>query len=167
MKRGDKGQMKMSFGMIFSMIMIIIFIGFSFYAITKFLDLQNSAQIGKFVNELESDVDSAWKGSQSSQKHEYSVPRKVEYVCFINYDSRERGRYNDFYIELNRFYNGNENLFFYPPGSGQGIDSREIRNLDIRKITETENPFCIEKTDGRISLTIKKDFGEALVTITR
>ena len=42
------GQATISFGMVFSIIMIIIFISFAFYAIQKFLDLQNSAQVGKF-----------------------------------------------------------------------------------------------------------------------
>ncbi len=95
------------------------------------------------------------------------VPKKIDYVCFIDYSSSERGRYDDFYDELEQFYSENENLFFYPPGSGQGRDTEAIENIDIQKTTETENPFCFDNSEGRISLTIKKDFGEALVTITR
>ncbi|MFH1325670.1 MAG: hypothetical protein ABIH49_02795 [archaeon] len=161
-----RGQIKLSFGMIFSIILIVLFISFAFYAIGKFFDVQNSVQVGKFSNDLQNDVDKLWKGSQGSQEQEYLLPTKIKYVCFVDYGINDgaRGANRDFYSEYERIYE-NENMFFYPFGSSEGSDFVEIKHLSIEKITETNNPLCFENLKGKVALTIKKDFGEALVTI--
>ena len=162
-----KAQLKLSFGMIFSIILIIIFIAFSFYAVQKFIDIQKSVQIGKFANDFQNDIDKIWKGSQGLQKKEYFLPKKISFVCLTDYSSNERGLNRNFYDELKLVYYENENLFFYPIGSAEGFDAREMKHLDLIKTTETENPLCVENIEGKISLTIQKDFNEALVTITK
>jgi len=160
-----KGGIKLSFGMIFSIILIIIFIAFAFYAIQKFLQIQDAAKVGQFTNNLQSDIDSAWKGSQRSQKVEYSLPKKIEYVCFIDINSGRSGTNRNFYDELKHICYNDENMAFYPIGSSQGIESKEIKHIDIEKITLDENPFCIKNIDGKAEMTIQKNFGEELVTI--
>ncbi len=139
-----RGQMKLSFGMIFSIILIVIFIAFAFYAIKTFLGIQDEMKIGQFVNGLQSDVDKMWKGSQGSQEVEYLLPSKIESVCFKD----------DEY----------ENLIFR---SDDFIGGKEIKHINITKITEAENPFCIENVKGKVKMIIKKDYGEALVEIIR
>ena len=164
----NKGQMKLSFGMIFSIILIIIFVSFSFFAIKKFIGIGNSAQVAKFGDNLQKDVDKAWKGSQSSQEKEYFLPSKIKYVCFANYSdypSGGRGIHIDFYKELKKTHQEYENLFFYPIGSTGGLNSKRIKHLDMTKITDQDNPFCIENSDGKIKLTLEKKYGDALVTI--
>ncbi len=163
-----RGQMKLSFGMIFSIILIIIFVSFAFFAIKKFIEIGTTAQVAKFSDTLQNDVDKAWKGSQSSQEKEYFLPSKIEFVCFVNYSnypSGDSGKYTMFYDELKRVFQEYENLFFYPIGSSEGLDSRQIKHLDLTKTTIMNNPFCIENKDGKIKLTIEKKYGEALVTI--
>ena len=163
-KRGD---MKISFGMIFSIILIVIFIIFSFYAIQKFLGIQHVAQIGKFTDDLQADVDKIWRGSQGSQEQEYFLPNSVKYVCFTDYNSTKRGENRDFYDELDQNFYETENLFFYPLGSGEGFDSLNMKHIDIAETTIAENPLCFENLKGKINLVIKKDFGEASATISR
>lgn len=163
----SRGQMRLSFGMIFSIILMVAFIVVAFYAIQKFLEIQNSVQVAKFARDLQEDVDRMWKGSEGSQVHEYFLPGKIDYVCFANFNSQSRGMYDDFYDEIDNFYYENENLFFYPPKSIGGRNSEWIKNIDAEKITSSENPFCIENIKGKIELTTKKEFGEALVTITK
>ena len=162
-----RAQMNLSFGMIFSIILIFIFIAFAFYAIQKFLVIGKTAQIARFAEQLESDIDKIWKGSQGSQKEEYFLPSKIEYVCFADYNSNKAGINQNFYDELSLVYSYGENLFFYPVGSSEGLSSKEVKHIDLKKITEEENPYCIKNTEGKIKFTIKKDFGEALVTIIR
>jgi len=136
--------MKLSFGMIFSIFLIIIFIAFAFYAIKMFVGMQKEIQIKSFARDLQADIDRAYYGDRTSQNETYVLPNKIEAVCFTN------DRFN--------------NLVFR---SSELIDEKNIENIDIEKITETENPFCIDNIDGKVKLIIQKDYGENLVTITR
>ena len=140
-----RGQLDISFGMIFSIILIIIFLAFGFYAITKFLELQKSIQINAFSNNFQNDVNTMWKSSQGSQTVNYQLPTNIKSVCF--YSTSEF-----------------ENLKFT---SSQVISGKKISNIDIAKITKDESPFCIQNIKGKVSMTIVKKFGETLVTITR
>jgi hypothetical protein len=169
-KNACKGQMKLSFGMIFSIILIIIFIAFAFIAIKKFLALGDMAQTAKFVDSLQNDVDRAWKGTQSSQEKEYFLPSKISYVCFANYSNYPGGgggKYEVYFSELKPMHQEYENLFFYPIGSSEGLNSKEIKHIDLLKTTKegSMNPFCVENVKGKIKFTIEKQYGEALVTI--
>lgn len=169
-KRGclsKKSQMQLSFGMIFSIILIIVFIAFAFYGIKKFLEIRNSMLISSFIDSLQDKIDSAWKGPQISQKEDYSLPKKVEYACFVDFSSAAIGAKKDFYNELKRVSRANENLAFYPIGSvTDGFESFEIEHIDIEKTAKDENPFCIAN-DGKVKMIIKKEHEENLVTITR
>lgn len=164
-KRKTSGQIDLSFGMIFSIILIVIFLIFAFFVIKKFLGMKSDVETGKLIEDLRNDVDKMWKSSQGSQEIEYSVPSKAEQICFVDYNSESRGRNLERYSKLKQVYNGEENLFFYPVGSGNGLDAVEIQHISIEKITEKENPYCILSEDGKIVVTISKGFNEALVTI--
>lgn len=138
-----RGQMKLSFGMIFSVILIIFFIAFAFYAISKFLDIQEAVTIGRFTDSLQSDVDKMWNSNQGSQEVEYSLPTKVNAICFENRD------YN-LMFEADKF-----------------IDDANINHLDITKSVGNREKLCFDVVDGKVSFTIKKDYGENLVKIER
>lgn len=138
-----KAQMKLSFGMIFSIILIIIFIAFAFYAILKFLDIQDSVKIAQFTDDLQSDIDKAWRGSgEYSQQFKYSLPQKIDSICFVN----------DEY----------ENLVFH---SDELLGGEKIEHLDIEQTLDGKNSFCVDNIEGKIRMTIKKEYGDALVTI--
>jgi len=146
MKEGKifrRGQMKLSFGMIFSIILIIIFIAFAFVGIKNFLELQDSVKIGQFLDNLQADVNSAWRGSGGSTEVEYLLPSKIDAVCFVD----------DEY----------ENLVFR---SDEFIGGGKIQHINITKITEEED-FCVDNIKGKIKMIITKDYGDALVMITR
>lgn len=138
----NRGQMQLSFGMIFSIFLIIIFFAFAFYAIKNFVNIGKDAQISKFANDLQTDVDRVWRSSKSSQEETYSLPDKITSVCFRN---------NEF-----------ENLIF---SSEEFIAPKNIEHLDIGTMTASGN-YCIDNLDGKVKLILKKDFGETLVTIT-
>jgi len=159
-----KGQIELSFGMIFSIILIIIFLSFAFFVIKKFLDMKDALEAGRFASQLQDDVDKMWKSSQGSQEQEYIISSKIEKVCFADFDSNNAGNDSELYRKLKQVYYGNENLFFYPVGSGNGIDAIRIEYINIEKITEENNPYCIEN-NGKVKLTINKNFDEVLVNI--
>jgi len=166
MKRGKFGQMKLSFGMIFSIILIIIFLAFGFYVISKFLDMKSSVELGKFVEGFQTDINKMWNSEQGSQEEEYFVPSKVEAICFADYSSSSKGN-EDIYKKLKQVYDNEQNFFFYPVGSGNGLDSIVIEHINLEEITKTQNPFCIDSEKGKIKLTITKNFNDAQVVITR
>ena len=161
-----KGQIKLSFGMIFSIILIIVFLAFAFYAIKTFLGIQYNVQTEKFINDLKSDIDRVWKSTESSGEEEYALPSKIDYICFIDFEASANGPMENIYSELGFVYFGDENMMFYPIGSSN-TDSVKIINIALEEITSGENPFCIENVRGKVTLTLVKDIDEALVTITR
>lgn len=140
---GKRGQMKLSFGMIFSIFLIIVFIAFAGYAIKRFIDMQHTIQIENFVKELQSDVDAMWKLGGSSEE-EYPLPNKISAVCF---QDDEFG-----------------NLEFR---SSKFIELKDIEHIDISKITMDEEPYCISNINGQVKVIISKKVREDLVTITR
>lgn len=137
-----RGQLEISFGMIFSIILVIIFLAAGFYAITKFIELQQSIQIENFGKNFQDDVDKMWKSLQGSQARTYPLPSKISSVCITDDDL--------------------VNLEFV---SAQIVPGKFIKNLDIEKIMEEENPFCIANVNGKINLVISKEYGETLVTV--
>jgi hypothetical protein len=139
-----RGALELSFGMIFSIILIIVFLAFGFYAITKFIALQHTIQIENFLRDFQDDVNKMWKSSQGSQNLVYSLPTKINAVCFKN---------DEF-----------QNLEFI---SKEIIKGKMIEHIDIEKTTKEENPFCIQNVKGKISLRIVKDYGETLVRVER
>ena len=159
--------MSLSFGMIFSIILIIFFVSFAFFAIKKFIEIGNTAKITKFVNDFQEDIDKIWKSSQGSQEQEYFIPFKIKHVCFADYSNSGRGAKSQFLEELRSEFFESENIFFYPPGSSYGMESKEMKHMDIGNMTLTENPSCIDNLNGKIKLTIEKNFGEALVRVSK
>ncbi len=159
--------MKLSFGMIFSIILIIVFLSFAGYAIVKALGWMNTLNTGKFFNNLQEDVDKIWQSSLGSNQETYNLPSSVEYVCFADFNKQKKGINSDFYNDLKLGYYGSENLILYPIDSKRDINGFQIKHIDLEKITQDENPFCIRSVKGKIKMTIKMNSGDTLVTITR
>jgi hypothetical protein len=164
--KSKRAQMQISFGMIFSIILVIVFLGFAFYAIKAFIGFQNDAKAGKFKNDLQNDINRIWQSSQSSELQEYVVPSNIDFVCFIDFSSDAKGENIAYYSELGRANYGTQNFAFYPVHF-TGFESGELKNLDIEKTTLDSNPLCIKTNNGKVAITLKKEFGEALVTISK
>ncbi|MBU2503633.1 MAG: hypothetical protein KJ879_01080 [Nanoarchaeota archaeon] len=161
-----RGQIKLSFSMIFSIILIVIFLAVAFYAIRTFFGFQESAQVGVFVSDLQSDIDRIWRSSESSQAREYNLPSEINNVCFVDFTEGVGGRgdFSHIYSELKFQDYGNKNMMFYPSGSSD-LEGTEIKNINLNEITKNDNPFCLEVSDGKLKMTLVKNFGEALVIV--
>ncbi len=177
MKRGfcrrknsrTKGAMELSFGMIFSIILIIAFVAFTFFVVKKFLDFKDTSMIGKFGSEFQTNVNTIWAASsESSQTYEYIVPGKIQGVCI--WDSKPGAKVTDQKIKENieiAFY-GEENTFLYPNEKANDLGSKKVDHLDIEKITFSENPYCIKTNEGKVKIKISKaDISETKVMISR
>ena len=139
--------MELSFGMLFSIILIIIFIAFAIYGIGKFLNLQKNIQTKTFVNDLQFDIDKLWN-SQGSQPVTYSLPANVERICFSD---------DEFEKDINMEIRG-EKL----------IEERNVKHAKISdELSKGGGGNCVSVEKGKIKLQLEKDYGETLVTIKK
>lgn len=162
-KRGKKGVMQLPFGMIFSIILIVVFIAVAIYAISAFLGWKKCAEIGMFKEDLQEEIDRAWNSEQSSKVFDRSLPSDVKEVCFIELETGKGEKYE----ELKQYGYVKANVFFWPLEKAcKGLEAFEIKHLDIKKITEKENPYCVNVVKGRIEVKIEKGFYDAIVKVS-
>ena len=138
--------MKLSFGMIFSIILIIVFLVVAFYAIQKFMGLQKSIVYNQFLEEFQSDVEKVWKGQGSSMVKDegYLVPSKIISICFVD-------------DEFNNLKVNYKNKFL----------EEKINHLDMDKILRGKQEVCINTEESKIKMILQKDHSEPLVTIKK
>ena len=79
---GKRGEIYISFGMIFSVILIIAIIGVSFYAINYFLNLGKCAEISLFYQGFQNEIDEAWSSEIVKTTFVGKLPVEIESVCF-------------------------------------------------------------------------------------
>ena len=145
MKKGRRGQINLSFGMIFSIILIIIFIAFAIYAIVHFLALQDSIKINNFYSSFQTDVSAVWNSPQAVQTKSYILPSSIQEICFTN--------------------TGNENLILYG-ANNRPENSNSIDHINITATT-SGGDSCFNVVNGQFNLVLQKNFGDTLVTITK
>ena len=162
-----KGAMELSFGMIFSIILIIAFLAFTIYAINKFLEIQKELQAATMVKDLQGYIDKMWRGGQGSQQYIFGLPSKTQAVCLVDFTSQKSGPKEDLYNELSRTFFEKENFVFYPVGSAEGLDSVAMEHINITKITKSENPYCFTAVKSKIKIVVKMTPGDSLVTLER
>ncbi len=130
------GQMKITFSMIFSIILIIAFITFAIYGIVKFLLIIRFANIETFKDKFQEEINSVWDSQSFDDILSYQIPKKIEQVCFKE----------DEY----------ENMYFIP----DLYEGEVIKNIDMEKTlsSSNENPksLCIESLNGKINIRIQK-----------
>lgn len=158
-----RGQMQLSFGMIFSIILIIFFVAIAFYAIKVLLNTQNSIKNSNFKISLQDDVDKIWKSSKTSQETEYILSSKIKKICFVDF-SIPATKNESLYNELKKYFSENENLFLYPISSYKE-SSMHLKNIDLEKTTELGNPLCFDILNSKVRFILEKNLNESLVTI--
>lgn len=139
-----RAQMKISFGMIFSIILIIAFLAFAFYAIKNFLLLSDAAKIGQFRDKFQKDVNDLWKSAEGSQEVSYSLPRKIDQACFRNDEV--------------------ENLILLPSEVVENVPRIFIEHLNLSRIPSNSRK-CFDLENSRLTINLEKDFGKNLVEI--
>ena len=148
-----RGQIHLSFGMIFSIILIVVFLVLAFFVIKRFLGLQQDVIYRNFIENFQSDVESVYKSTSASSQVNYSMPNKVDRVCFVK-NCKSDFRCND--IEDNLVFEGEKQF-----------ESAFINYIDLDKtIGDSINKeFCVNVINKKLRLGITKDYQEALVTI--
>ena len=169
-KRGQE-VLGMSFGMIFSIILIIAIIGVSFYAITYFLNLNKCTKVGFFFQDIQEQIDSAWtsdisrKSFNIKQGNAFELPKGITNVCFgtLSLPSQTE-RDNNLKNELD-FYNNNieNNVFLYPT---EKACNGELFTLKIEHFqTSNDKFFCVQIIDNKLEINLRKDTSDSLVKL--
>lgn len=164
-KRGKKAQFQISFGMIFSIILIVVFIVVAFIAVNAFLGVGCSVETGSFIKDLDSEINRIWKGAGENSMKEFKINGcDFEYVCFYDVESDTNGQYASFADDLRIFTGdeGNHNLYFYPRKDSD-VPSTFIDhvNMDL-----PNNPYCFKKTKNAVNIRLSKSSSEALVRVS-
>jgi len=153
--------MGMPFGMIFAIFLIVVFIVIAFIAVGFFLDIGRSSGVGLFYRELQDAVDEAWSEQSGEFDFEIDLPNGITEVCFGNM-SDEITNLDSAYKELRNYDVYEANTFLVPPSAAQNMQWKLIQHINISKISENSNPYCVEVDKG---LRIKKGFYDKLVII--
>ncbi|MDA3836254.1 MAG: hypothetical protein PF542_01390 [Nanoarchaeota archaeon] len=136
-----RGQMKMSFGMIMSIILVIMFLVFAFFAIKKFLGFQETVKTKQFLDNLQGEVDKMYKSTYGSKQVSYSAPSNMEKLCFFDMD---------------------KNVLLELKG---GPYQKNIDHLNMEAILNGKDQLCATVENGKVALILEKKYGENLVTI--
>lgn len=139
--------MKLSFGMIFSIMLIVFFLIFAFFGIKKLINVQQETQINFFYQDLQEDVNKLWNSNSGSNEVEYTLPKKISKVCFIDDEN-----------ENLKIYSEDED--FIPEGG------KKINNLNMEESLAGEDEVCFEKTNGKVSFYLEKEYGENYVVFS-
>jgi hypothetical protein len=163
MSFGKRGQQSigMSFGMIFSIFLIVVFIFVAFMAVRFFLDLGDSAGVGMFYDELQDAVDDAVSSQETTKSFDINLPNDVKRVCFSNLSDVITNAGEDYDI-IERYSVYDANVFLIPPETAENMAWKKINRINISAITKEQNPYCVDVEDG---LTLRKGFYDRHVVI--
>ncbi len=164
-----RGSIEISFGMIFSIIIIIALIGVAVYAITSFLDFSESAQVGLFYEDFQKNIDSVWSSATTNRVVSFSIPNSINFVCFGSIlNNVDSGNYNlqlkKLREESSRFEQENSNVFLYPLSSAKDLAFKKINKIDTSGLGSFS---CFEVKSGKLNIRLSKGEFESLVKIQR
>lgn len=173
MHEGKKAQMHFPFQLIFSLVLIAVFLFVAFFVIRQFLDLQKCSQVGLFVQEFQKEVNDVWQVQEASTEIELDLDPSLSYVCFANLTDKanlaglgrpERDDYAEIYDDLKVYFKYNQaNMFLYPWQSACEMPAHMIDHISLDGMP---NPYCLKNTDGKVKIKLVKGFDDLLVKIS-
>jgi len=159
-----RGQVQLSFGMIFSIIVIIATVAVAFYAISYFLNLSRCTQTGNFYGSLQNEIDKAWAGEITQKIFTEKLPSGIKNVCFGNISQNyDAGLYAKIHDELESVAVAKNNIYLYPVWNACDGEFAS-KKLEHVKIDEF---FCVSVKNNKASVKLTKGSGEALVTLSK
>ena len=161
--RNEKGQIQLSFGMIFSIIIVIATIAIAFYVIVHFLNLSNCNKIGMFYSSLQTSIDSCWQGGTCQEIFKADLPSGINMVCFGNVSQEYDTQFEEQALLLKQYSRNNENVLLYP--LTKSCDS----NLVIYKLNHVNinGFFCVPVKLGKGSVKLLKTNSESSVRLSK
>lgn len=149
-KRGKKGQLfGMPYAVIFSIFLIVFFLIAAWIGIKMFWNpgcecaFSDQSQEGMFKQDLQNKIDNVWNSAGADTFLKINLPGKIEKVCFMDYDSGERGTSSSLFREIKN--GGRGNVYLYPLRCAcTGFKVMTLRHINITETTQGNNPLCID-----------------------
>jgi hypothetical protein len=171
-KKRKKAQTHFPFQLIFSLVLIAVFLITAFFVIRHFLELQRCSQIGLFVRDLQESIDEVWQAQEASTMVELDLPSSLSHACFVNLSSSmnlvgmsttERENAARIYDDLKRYFKYKPaNFFLYPWQKTCKMPAHTIEHVDITSMT---NPYCFRNINGKVKFRLVKGFDDVLVKV--
>jgi hypothetical protein len=159
-----KGQIQLTFGMVFTVIVIAVTLAVAGYVIMNFLTFKDCSQTLSFYDELQKQVDQAYESEGTQKTAEFILPSAVTKVCLGSFDQTLEGQDSKIRDELKNRFAAGQNVFLYPELTKCSIKYRSYKLEHIK----TNTFFCINAKAGKFSIQIsKKDLFEPLVTLSK
>lgn len=170
--QGRKAQMHLPLEMMFSILLIAVFLFVVFFVVRHFLDVQKCAQVGLFVRDLQDKVDEVWNSQEANTVFESELPIGISNVCFADLkagknlaalNDKERQDVAEIYDDLAVYFKYNQaNFFFYPWQSACNMAANNIKHVNLANMT---NPYCFSEANSKIRIRLLKGFNDNLVRI--
>ena len=154
--------MGMPFGVIFAIILIVVFVVIAFIAIGYFLDIGECSGVGMFYDELQNVVREATRGQSSEVGFDIDLPSGIKFVCFANL-SAEITNHGVEYDAIRNYDVYDANVFLVPPEKTCNMQWKLIDRINVSRITESSNPYCVDVDDGFV---VKKGFYDREVWVS-
>jgi hypothetical protein len=175
----------MSYGVIFSIIIILAIISVAFFVVKHFLALNRCTNIGLFYDDLREEVKSAWSSSTGRYQDVFNatLPKGVfgtdiEYVCFGRLSATatsntisariQQELIDDYFLDPQ----SEENVFMYPVDSSCDLILSSIAlkcgsaNCVNTDFGDTERFFCKKVTDsGKVEVWLIKDSNQYQISL--
>ncbi len=162
MKRVKKrAQIQISFGMIFSIIIVIATVAVGFYVINYFLNLKSCTQIGLFWDSLNNEVNKAWNSDMTQTVFNGALPSGIKQVCFGNFTQTYAADDSEEYQALKRYGTAGRNAYLYPPGKACDVAFYNLKH------TVTSEFFCVSVVSGKMSVKLSKTAFDPLVKLSK
>ena len=159
-KRGD---IELSFGMIFSIILIAVVIAVGIYAINYFVGLGKCSEVGLFYKDLKEEVDRAWNSEITRESFDSRLPSGIASVCFGSLENGG-GKFLEEYNALRRYRNQEGNVFLYPPEKSCDQPVLKVEHIDFSDLGNFE---CFDVIDGVVKFKLEKESFDNLVKVRR
>ncbi|MFC1685965.1 hypothetical protein ACFLZZ_03005 [Nanoarchaeota archaeon] len=172
-KFNKKGQstIEFPFQMLFSLILIAVFLYAAFTGINYFLERADQIKIGQFVLEIKAEVNEVWQTAESEQDYTAQLPSKIEVVCFGDLSSTLVNLFcPDFELYRRQALIREANMLLCPPVESTKVGTDAYYKIDCEgkeclKIEQDLGVSCIPVENGKLSLTLSKDLESPTVSI--
>jgi len=145
-----RGNLELSFNMIFSIILIIAILGAAFYVLSFFFNINKCTNNGLFYKDLQTEIDKAWNADFAEDTISLSLPGSSDFVCFGNVSLGAEPGITKQYDEIKFYGTRGNNLYIYPIKSAC---NKDLSSYNLKHV-QSSKMFCAPVKEGKRFLAV-------------